>query len=56
MLDQITCPQCKKELKSVGGESALKAGYNEHFFCEECKVNIDVAVRFNKTEGDKNAT
>lgn len=48
----ILCQQCKKELKSIGGESVGELGFNEHYFCEECKVNIDIVVRFNTTGGD----
>ena len=55
MLEQIiTCPQCQKTLSCIGGESAVEEiGFNEHYFCEVCKVNIDVAVKFNTTGGDK---
>jgi len=50
----ILCQTCKKELKSIGGESAIgNVGFNEHYFCEKCQVNIDIAVRFNKTEEDE---
>ncbi len=53
----ILCQKCKKELKSIGGESIIgEMGFNEHYFCEDCKVNINVAVRWNKTEEDKNDT
>ncbi len=54
MLEQtIICTKCKETLKCIGGESSMgELGYNEHFFCEKCKVNIDIATRFNKTGGD----
>ena len=49
----ILCQECKKELKPIGEESALNnIGFNAHYYCEKCQVNIDIAVRFNKTEGD----
>ena len=45
----ILCQECKKELKSIGKEEEIKGvGFNAHYFCEECKVHIDIAVRFNK--------
>ncbi len=50
----IICPQCKKTLSCIGGESAMgEMGFNEHYFCEICKVNLDIAVKFNTTGGDQ---
>ena len=49
----IICQKCKKELKPIGEESLLDIGFNEHYFCEDCQVNISVVVRFNKTEEEK---
>jgi len=50
----ILCQQCKRELKSIGGESNEgEIGFNEHFFCEKCQVQIDVAVKYLPTEGDQ---
>jgi len=48
----ILCQKCKKELKSVGEEVIGKIGFNDHFFCEDCKVNIDIAVRFRADKND----
>ncbi len=50
----ILCQKCKKELKSIGGETVIgNIGFNEHYFCEDCKVNINVAVRFRGDENGK---
>ena len=47
----ILCQECKKPLTSVGGESGEgENGFNEHFFCQDCGVGIDVIIAYSKAE------